>query len=331
MRWLFSWYTKDMDYETGEPTEGQNNEQNIWEQAMAEPVVPEAAEEHEDLSEQEALADAAVDVAESLLKQMTSQVNSEGRVSYYLCGSMAMDLLPRVQKLETFRQVGIDGDAHSEGEITLTDDAKRSFLRGVRKKGHDFDRVGIGRVVKNSIKYSSLMDGCKNRDSLSILSSDPIDEERSFFCDPLSENQNMGKDSFYSYSRATLEDGSEIYIASPGAMIGAKAYELMRIKESRPMVARQMEIRVFNLDTPEKIEEWNAKQRERLEETMVKREKDLAMMVAGFAKVMPREQILEAAKAAIMHRMKEDEEDDPQVYPIDQSIRKLEEEISKHF
>ena len=70
-----------MDYETGEPTEGQKNEQNIWEQAMAEPVIPEAVEEHEDLSEQEILADAAVDVAESLLADfITLQNNSDGRI-----------------------------------------------------------------------------------------------------------------------------------------------------------------------------------------------------------------------------------------------------------
>lgn len=121
--------------------------------------------------------------------------------------------------------------------------------------------------------------------------------EASFFAfDAVGENQSQEE---YSYAKATLEDGAEIYIASPGALIGAKAYEVAKLRAQRPPRANSNTIQFQKLDTPEKIEAWNQEAAERFARSIEKRRKDLVTMIAGFSKVMSREQIIEAAKTAL--------------------------------
>ena len=91
-------------------------------------------------------------------------------------------------------------------------------------------------------------------------------------------------------------------------------------------------IQLYKLDTPEKIEEYNQEQAERHAKGIEKRYKDLKTMIAGFAEVMSREQIIEAAKTAIMHRLEADDEDyraHEGGMPLEYGIRQLEDIITE--
>ena len=284
-------------------------------------------EEHEELHEQEVIADADVDFAEALTKTLP-QVGEDGKVNYYICGSVAMDLLPRVRRLESFYQKGADGEPESQGTIELPDSARTEFLKGVRKKGHDIDIAHVKKRIANTVLAQKVLERCKNPESIQLLSEEKF-ESRIFAFDTVSESQ-MQSD-FY-YSRATLDDGEVIYIPSPGALIGAKAYEVAKMRLTRPMRANSGWIQLYHLDTPEKIEEFNQELAEKHKKGVEKRHKDLVTMLAGFAKVMPREQIIEAAKAAIMHRLESDDRyfrKNKGGTPLEEGIRQIEEILNE--
>ena len=301
-----------------------------WTEAMAD--APEfnngdRTEGREDLREQEVIVDADVDFVEALSKALP-QVGEDGKVNYYLCGSVAMDLLPRVSKIDTFHQKGKDTEPESQGTIELPDSARAEFLKGVRKKGHDIDIVRVSGRTANTVLTQTVLDQCKNPESVNLLSEEKH-ESTIFAFDSVGENQMQGD---YYYSKATLDDGEVILIPSPGALIGAKAYEVANYRLQKPMRADGYAIQLYKLDTPEKIEEYNQEQAERHAKGIEKRYKDLKTMIAGFAEVMSREQIIEAAKTAIMHRLEADDED-YQAHeggmPLEYGVRQLEDIITE--
>ena len=264
----------------------------------------EKVDDQEALHEQEVIADADVDFAEALSKALP-QVGEDGKVNYYICGSMALDLLPRVRKLETFHQQGREGEPESQGEIELPDTARTEFLKGVRKKGHDIDVVRVTGRTGLTIQTQKVLDQCKDPKSIELASEKK--HEASFFAfDAVGENQSQQE---YSYSKATLDDGEEVYIASPGALIGAQAVDVLGHRSMRPPRANEFIIRIKNLDTPEKIEAYNREAERKKAADLERRMKDLTTLVAGFSKVMSREEIINSAKTAIMHRLREGLED----------------------
>jgi len=318
--------------ETDQTNESPNPSGEQWNEAMADAPEfndGEQIDRREALHEQEIIADADVDFAEALSKAVP-QIGEDGKANYYICGSVAMDLLPRVRKLETFHQKGDKAEPESQGTIELPDSARSEFLKVVRKKGKDIDIIRIGGRIALTVQTQKVLEQCKNPESLDTLSEKK--HEASFFAfDAVGENQSQEE---YSYAKATLEDGAEIYIASPGALIGAKAYEVAKLRRQRPPRANSNTIQFQKLDTPEKIEAWNQKEAERFARSIEKRRKDLVTMIAGFSKVMSREQIIEAAKTAIMHRLESDAEDYENGkggMPLEHGIRQIEDMLSECF
>lgn len=329
MRWNKSGTTMN---ETNQAYESSGAYGEQWAKTMADAPEfngGERADEREMLHEQEVIANADADFVEALSKALP-QVGEDGRINYYVCGSMAMDLLPVVRSLESFHQEGRDGEPESQGIIELSDDARAEFLKGVRKKGKDFDVVSVpGRTVL-AVQKQEVIDKCKNPDSLDILSSEKLKSGVIMF-DAVGEDQGQGD---YYYSKATMDDGEEIYIPSPGALIGAKAYEVAGLRAQRPRSLSAPQIHYYNLDTPEKIEEYNQKRAEKHRRNIEKRQKDLVAMIAGFSKVMSREQIIKAAETAIMHRLESDAKDYEEGndgMPLEEGIRQLEKTISECF
>lgn len=276
--------------------------------------------------QKEIIADADVDVVESFTK-ILPQIE-DGKVNYYFCGSVAMDLLPRIQKMEVFRQEGSDGDPEAQGVVEFSEEARAEFLKGVRKRGHDFDVVRVGRKTGKVISKQQLIEGCRNEESLDLLSSEETGE--SIMLDSVGESQSQ-KD--FSYARATLDDGAEIYVPSPGALIGLKAFEVANYRAMSPAYAGEALKRVYNLDAPEKVEQFNQKAEQKFEEGIARREKDLAMMVAGFSKIMSKEEIMESAREAAMPRIEEDASYDvvDGGVPLEVGISRFEAEIERCF
>ncbi|MBR2709456.1 hypothetical protein IKE98_03990 [Candidatus Saccharibacteria bacterium] len=182
------------------------------------------------------LSEASVDVAKSLTN-IAPQFSENGGVKYYICGSLAQNILPSVSKLQTFRQTK-DGDIIASEEISMTDEARSSFLSGVRRKGDDFDIVTISHTPEESAKdngypvlnFEAIKEGCSDKSALSIIQAEPRFAIPTY--DFLDDTQDEGKGfGDYFYAVATLKTGEKIAIASPAALVGGKAYELMGLRK----------------------------------------------------------------------------------------------------
>lgn len=230
------------------------------------------------------ISEASTDVVESLTS-IAPQVSENGEINYYICGSLAQNILPSISKLQVIQQ-DKNGKKTLTDDIPVTEEMKRFFLTSVRKKGNDFDVVTMHCTPEDSAKkngfifldFKLMEEKCADKSALSIIQDKPAFAKPNF--DYLNETQES-EDGFgdYYYSIATLKDGKKAFIASPAALIGGKAFELLHIRR--------------RLAEGQKVKE----------EKLEKDEKDLRGLCQGFVQFYGVENLTKKAIEAMQNRI----------------------------
>lgn len=179
------------------------------------------------------LTDIATDLGKYLAEN-SNQVSSDGKLQYYICGSLGAMLLANAREIEKC-------DVDDEGYVTVSDKkiipqaARDKLALGERKIG-DLDVVNVaGNMYKNS-KQEKLRPEISFEESkikVAFIKREIPDIKevlRTGFhiADDVIEGLKNDKDKDRT-SRIRLEDGTEIFIASPEAIIAHKLEEIIKL------------------------------------------------------------------------------------------------------
>ena len=177
------------------------------------------------------------DIAQNLCEYMSSvspQVDEQGKLQYYMCGSLATMLLSNAISVE---RCSVTGElVESSLEEKVIPQEARETLSLFARPIHDIDVINVaGNVVENS---KITVDGrVKNRMLRAPVQRAVPDVEQLFRrqsdywsafanIDSLEEERNINK---HRVAKITMEDGTELYITSPEALIAHKLDETIQL------------------------------------------------------------------------------------------------------
>lgn len=177
------------------------------------------------------LTDIATDLGKYLIEN-SIQVSEDGKLQYYICGSLGTMLLANATEIERCA-VEANGNIIISSKQTIPQSARDNLARGERKIG-DLDIVNVagnmyGNSKKEKLRPEISFEESKIKPAFMRREIPDIKDILGTGFHIADDVRDGLKTDNFRTSKIRLEDGTEIFIASPEAMIAHKLEEIIKL------------------------------------------------------------------------------------------------------